>query len=88
MKGYGFSPKEYPQAVHFIHEIISAKEHAVKIEDFDAAKALKLAEVRMKSLGQQLLKLEKRKQVMNRFIVTNSKVKYITTTHPDLISVS
>ncbi len=63
MKDFGFSKNEYPKAVQRIHDIISAKEHAVKIEDYDIAKCLKIAEDQLKSLGKQLVKLEKGKQV-------------------------
>ncbi len=63
MKNFGFSTKDYPKTVQCIQDIVPAKQLAIKIEDYDTAKSLKIAEDRLESLGKQLVKLEKGKQV-------------------------
>ncbi|CAM9367201.1 unnamed protein product, partial [Hapterophycus canaliculatus] len=47
-----------PEAAQRIRDIATAKDRAVRAEDYDTAKLLKEAETQLKSLGQQLAQLE------------------------------
>lgn len=67
-----------PETARRIREIASAKEEAVRVEDYDTAKRLKAAEAELRGIGGQIAELEVGQVVIDLYLRGRSQCRLIS----------